>query len=187
MYLCIQSATAAVCVAILLLLQLAAAACCCCSSSSAGWKNCCCCGSLHLIQVFSFSSFKHDLIFMCPLAVLRRAAVAFTASICCSTSSVIAGMRGARAGISPPRRIPGCIRKQYDRRGSLISLSVVCCLSGLFFRVIIDCKSCRISTNPSSKEAGDLGLTRGTNFVARRLELASVAALLRCCVAWVRQ
>ena len=35
-----------------------------------------------------------------------------------------------------------------------------------------------ISTNPASKEAGELGLTCGTCFVARRLEFASVATLL---------
>ena len=32
----------------------------------------CCCGSLHLILAFSFSSFKHDLFSMYPLAVLSH-------------------------------------------------------------------------------------------------------------------
>ena len=35
-----------------------------------------------------------------------------------------------------------------------------------------------ISTNPGSIEAGEYGLTRGTCFVARRLEVAAVAGLL---------
>ena len=35
-----------------------------------------------------------------------------------------------------------------------------------------------ISTNPGSTESGEYGLTRGTCFVARRLELVAVARLL---------
>ena len=35
-----------------------------------------------------------------------------------------------------------------------------------------------ISTNPGSMEAGEYGLTRGTCFVGRRLELVTVAGLL---------
>ena len=35
-----------------------------------------------------------------------------------------------------------------------------------------------ISTNPGSMEAGEYGLTRGTCFVARRLEVVAVAGLL---------
>ena len=74
----------------------------------------------------------------------------------------------------------------------LISVSVclsVClspCLSVLLcvcvtFVVFTDCESCTrpISTNnPGSMEAGEYGLTRGTCFVARRLEVVAVAALL---------
>ena len=66
---------AAACCCLLLLaaacccLLLLAAACCCCSSSCAGWQICSR-GSLHLIPVFFFSSFKHDLFSMYPLAVL---------------------------------------------------------------------------------------------------------------------
>ena len=75
-----------------------AAATCCCSSSSAGWQNCCC-DSLNLIPVFS-SSFKH-MFFMYPLAVLCR-----FYGLDLPTSSVIAGMRGAKAGVSPPWRSP---------------------------------------------------------------------------------
>ena len=42
------------------------------------------------------------------------------------------------------------------------------------------CESCTrpISTNPGSMEAGEYGLTRGTCFVACRLELDAVAGLL---------
>ena len=46
--------------------------------------------------------------------------------------------------------------------------------------VFTDCESCtrRISTNPGSMEAGEYGLTRGTCFVARRLDVVAVAGLL---------
>ena len=39
------------------------------------------------------------------------------------------------------------------------------------------------STNPGSMDAGEHGLTRGTCFVARRLEVVAVAGLLwiSCC------
>ena len=48
------------------------------------------------------------------------------------------------------------------------------------FVVFTDCESCTrpISTNPVSMEAGEYGLTRGTCFVARRLEVVAVAGLL---------
>ena len=39
-----------------------------------------------------------------------------------------------------------------------------------------------ISTNPGSIKAGEYGLTRGTCFVARRLEVVAVAGLLR--ISW---
>ena len=63
----------------------------------------------------------------------------------------------------------------------LISLSVsVCACVTLNFVVFTDCESCtrRISTNPASTEAGEYGLTRGTWFFARRLEVVAVAGLL---------
>ena len=43
-----------------------------------------------------------------------------------------------------------------------------------------DCESCMrpISTNLGSREAGEYGLTLGTSFVARRLEVVAVAGLL---------
>ena len=46
--------------------------------------------------------------------------------------------------------------------------------------VFTDCESCTrpIFTNPGSMEAGECGLTRGTCFAARRLELVAVAGLL---------
>ena len=48
------------------------------------------------------------------------------------------------------------------------------------FVVFTDCVSCTrpISTNPVSMEAGVHGLTRGTWFFARRLEVVAVAGLL---------
>ena len=48
------------------------------------------------------------------------------------------------------------------------------------FVVFTDCESCTrlISTNPGSMEAAEYGLTRGTCFLARRLELDAVAGLL---------
>ena len=48
------------------------------------------------------------------------------------------------------------------------------------FVVFTDCDSCTrtSSTNPGSMGAGECGLTRGTCFVARRLELVAVAGLL---------
>ena len=48
------------------------------------------------------------------------------------------------------------------------------------FIVFTDYESCTrpISTNPGSMEAGKYGLTRGTCFVARRLEVVAVAGLL---------
>ena len=47
------------------------------------------------------------------------------------------------------------------------------------FVVFTDCESCTrpISTNPGSMEAGEYGLTRGTCFLARRLELDAVGWL----------
>ena len=46
--------------------------------------------------------------------------------------------------------------------------------------VFTDCESCTrpISTNPGSTEAGEYGLTCGTCFVARRLEVVAVTGLL---------
>ena len=51
------------------------------------------------------------------------------------------------------------------------------CVTFVFF---IDYESCArpTSTNPGSMEAGEYGLTRGTCFVARRLELVAVAGML---------
>ena len=48
------------------------------------------------------------------------------------------------------------------------------------FVVFIDCETCTrpISTNPGSMEADEYWLTRGTCFVARRLEVVAVAGLL---------
>ena len=95
-----QSAAAAgaatLCVAVLLLLLLAAVRHCVPDGKYVF-------GSVNVIPVFPFSSFKHDLNLMYPFAVLLyrshlRPRFAYT------TSSVITGMRGAKAGVSPPRR-----------------------------------------------------------------------------------
>ena len=50
----------------------------------------------------------------------------------------------------------------------------------IVFVVLTDCESCTrpISTNPGSTEAGEYGLTRGTCFFARRLEVVAVAGLM---------
>ena len=59
----------------------------------------------------------------------------------------------------------------------LISLSACVCVT---FVVFTDCESCTrpTSTNSGSMEEGEYGLTRGTCFVARRLEVVAVARLL---------
>ena len=42
-----------------------------------------------------------------------------------------------------------------------------------------------IPTNPGSMDAGEYGLTRGTCYIASRLEVVAVAGLLRICfVVW---
>ena len=69
---------------------------------------------LNLISVIYFSLFKRNLFFVYPLAVLF---VAFTISICLRTSWVIAGMRGAKAGVSPRRRSPPCTYYVVRRMG----------------------------------------------------------------------
>ena len=54
------------------------------------------------------------------------------------------------------------------------------------FVVVTDCESCTwsISTKPGSMEACEYGLTLGTSFVARRLEVVAVARLLW--ISWFR-
>ena len=56
-------------------------------------------------------------------------------------------------------------------------MSVSVCVT---FVVFTDCESCTrpISTNPGSMEAGEYGPTRGTCFVARRLEVVAFDGLL---------
>ena len=60
------------------------------------------------------------------------------------------------------------------------NLSVGMCVRDIEFVVFADCESCTrpISTNPGSMEAGEYGLTRGTCFIACRLEFHAVAGLL---------
>ena len=50
----------------------------------------------------------------------------------------------------------------------------------VIFAVFTDCESCTrpVSTNPGSMEAGEYGLTRGTCYLACRVELDAVAGLL---------
>ena len=63
------------------------------------------------------------------------------------------------------------------------NLSVGMCVRvcDIEFVVFIDCSSCTrpISTKPVSMEVGGYGLTRGTFFFARRLEVVAFAGLLR--------
>ena len=88
--------------------------------------------------------------------------------------------RSDRGRCSPIRQNASSYRGAY--RLTLFNLSV--CLSVscvcVTFVVFTDCESCTrpISTNPRSMEAGEYGLTRGTCFVARRLEVIAVAGLL---------
>ena len=60
-----------------------------------------------------------------------------------------------------------------------LSVFLSVCLS-VTFVIFTDCESCTrtISGNPGSLESGEYGLTRGTCFVARRLEVVAVAGLL---------
>ena len=101
MYLPSISAAAALCcyaaVAAAAVLLLAAAV-----RHRATGDTICCCNFLHLIPVFSFSIHKR-----LKKNVPLGSSVACTASIYLEIIyilSVIAGMRGAKAGVSPPRR-----------------------------------------------------------------------------------
>ena len=69
-------------------------------------------------------------------------------------------------------------KKSYRGVYRVPSLNQSACVT---FVVFSDCESCTRpnSTNPGSmEEAGEHGLTRGTCFVARRLEVVAVAGLL---------
>ena len=61
-----------------------------------------------------------------------------------------------------------------------VCLSVSVCVVCVTFVVFTDCGSCTrpISTNSGSMEACEYGLTRGTCFLARRLEVVAIAGLL---------
>ena len=90
----------------------------------------------------------------------------------------VASMRLPLASFTSPL-VPGCVQ------GAIISLSAcpaVCvCVT---FAVFTDCESrtTQISTNPGSMEASKDGLTHGTCFVARGLEVVAFAGLLR--ISW---
>ena len=67
-------------------------------------------GSFNLIPVSSFfSSCNHYLFLISPLAVICR-----IYGIDWPTSSVLTGIRGAKAGASPPRRTPLCTTGIYN-------------------------------------------------------------------------
>ena len=96
-------------------------------------------------------------------------------------------LEGTRLAVS---MIPPCLIYLFTSTGVrtgchyFISLSVRLFVSVLgsvcaTFVVFTDFESCTkpISTNPGSMEAGEYGLTRGTCFVARHLEVAAVAGL----------
>ena len=76
----------------------------------------CCCGSLHLIRMFSFSSFKHNAFSMYPLAVLSHLQRRFFTYSTYNTSSAFTGMRGAKTGVSPPRRSDTILQSFYYSR-----------------------------------------------------------------------
>ena len=63
-------------------------------------------GSLSLIPAFSSSSFKYDSFFVYPLPV---PALCRIFGLDLLTSSVITGLYGANAAVSPPWRSPPCI------------------------------------------------------------------------------
>ena len=90
---CCHCRYAALCVAMLLLLQFVIVSCITIKGA----------GSTNLIPVVSFCAFKRKILFMYPLAILLR-----TCDLDWPTSSVITGMRGDKAGISPPRRKLPC-------------------------------------------------------------------------------
>ena len=123
MYLYIPAMYFCCCLLLLLLCSVLLYWCCCCCHRAPDGQICCC-GSLHLIPVFSFFSFKHDIFSMYPLAVLSHLQQRFFTYSTYHTSSVIAGMRGAKAGVSPPRRRPPCI---------LLCLNVFFRHFGIFF------------------------------------------------------
>ena len=62
----------------------------------------------------------------------------------------------------------------------ILSACLLVCLSCVTFVVFTECESCTrpISINPESMDAGEYGLTRGTGFVACRLEAVAAAGLL---------
>ena len=70
-------------------------------------------------------------------------------------------------------------KKPHNRGAYRVPLFISLCVC-VTFVVFTDCERCTwpISTNPESMEAGEYGLTRGTCFVARRLEVVAVAGLL---------
>ena len=99
----------------------------------------------------------------------------------CGRNSKVEGPKRSRPFFAFRQKslfIPGCVQDA--------TIEFVCVYVCVTFVLFTDCDSCTrpISTNPVSMEAGEHGLTRGTCFFARRLEVVT------CCgfrgVFWVR-
>ena len=94
----------------------------------------------------------------------------------CGRNSKVEGPKRSRPFFAFRQKslfIPGCVQDA--------TIEFVCVYVCVTFVLFTDCDSCTrpISTNPVSMEAGEYGLTRGTCFFARRLEVVAVAGLLR--------
>ena len=87
----------------------------------------CCCDFLHLIPVFSFSSFQHELFLCTPWQYLSHVHPRFV-----YTSSVITGMCGAKAGVSPPWR--SCYNMHLVCMCFVINLLYTCFMYWYVFR-----------------------------------------------------
>ena len=74
-------------------------------------------------------------------------------------------------------RVSGANEAVFCLQAKTLGKSVCVCVTLVVFT---DCESCTrpISANGGSMEAGEYGLTRGTCFVARRLEVVAVAGLM---------
>ena len=75
-----------------------------------GWDSsmsCCC--PLHQIAVFFFFPFQHDIFSIYTLAVLSHLRPRFESYNSYHICAEGTGMRGAKVGVSPPRRSPPCI------------------------------------------------------------------------------
>ena len=113
--------------------------------------------------------------------------VVFTDCESCSrpTSTNPGSMEAGKHGLTRRASFLAC-RLELDAVpifNEFVCLPVSVCVSVsecVTFVAFEDCESCMrpISTNPGSMEAGEYGLTRGTCFIACRLQLDAVAGLL---------